>query len=114
MGAQGKAALPAALLAVALRSTTTVVEIPAPGLRGTGDMRIPLAVSGRWLAGALDRITTDNAQQEYYLTDVIGILVDDGHVVAAHKAAPEEGLGINSVDQIEGVERALLNRDSGA
>ena len=30
-----------------------VVEIPAPVLRVTGDMRIPAAVSGRWLAGEL-------------------------------------------------------------
>jgi len=69
--------------------------------------------SGRWLAGALDRITTDNAQGEYYLTDVVGILVADGHRIEAHKASPEEGLGINSVDQIEGVEAALEAR-SGA
>ena len=66
--------------------------------------------SGRWLGGALSRVTTDNAQQEYYLTDVVGLLVDDGHTVAAHIAASEEGLGINSVDQITEVETALLSR----
>ena len=47
----GGVALPATLLVAALRSATTVVEIPAPVLRVAGDMRIPVAVSGRWLAG---------------------------------------------------------------
>lgn len=47
------AALLALPLAVALRSATTVVEIPAPVLRVSGDMRIPAAVSGRWLAREL-------------------------------------------------------------
>jgi bifunctional UDP-N-acetylglucosamine pyrophosphorylase/glucosamine-1-phosphate N-acetyltransferase len=70
--------------------------------------------SGKWLAGALSRITTDNAQGEYYLTDVVAILVADGHRVEAHKASPEEGLGINSVDQVESVEAALRARASGS
>ncbi len=68
--------------------------------------------SGRWLGSALSRISTDNAQGEYYLTDVIAILVGDGLLVAAHHAAPEEGLGINSVDQIADVEAALERRSS--
>lgn len=68
--------------------------------------------SGRWLAGALSRVTTDNAQGEYYLTDVVGILVADGHRVEAHKASAEEGLGINSVDQVASVEAALRARAS--
>ncbi len=66
--------------------------------------------SGRYLDSALSRISTDNAQGEYYLTDVIGILVEDGLGVAAHSADPEEGLGINSVDQIAAVEAALRRR----
>ncbi len=68
--------------------------------------------SGEWLGGALARITTENAQGEYYLTDVIGLLVADGHTVAAHIAPAEEGLGINSVEQIREVEMELLGRSS--
>jgi len=68
--------------------------------------------SGEWLAGVLDRITTDNAQGEYYLTDVVSILVADGHRIEALEASPEEGLGINSIDQITGVEAALEARRS--
>jgi bifunctional UDP-N-acetylglucosamine pyrophosphorylase/glucosamine-1-phosphate N-acetyltransferase len=66
--------------------------------------------SGQWLADALARTGTDNAQGEYYLTDVIGILVGDGRRIEAHQTDPEEGLGINSVDQIAVVEEALRRR----
>jgi len=66
--------------------------------------------SGRWLADALARVGTGNAQGEYYLTDVIAILVGDGRRVDARIAAPEEGLGINAIDQIAGVEAALQRR----
>jgi bifunctional UDP-N-acetylglucosamine pyrophosphorylase/glucosamine-1-phosphate N-acetyltransferase len=66
--------------------------------------------SGRFLPGALSRIGTGNAQGEYYLTDVIGILAGDGHRVEAHIADAVEGLGINSVEQIAEVEAALARR----
>jgi bifunctional UDP-N-acetylglucosamine pyrophosphorylase/glucosamine-1-phosphate N-acetyltransferase len=68
--------------------------------------------SGQWLGGALARLSTANSQGEYYLTDVVGILVADGHLVEAYRAAPEEGLGINSVDQIVGVESVLRARQT--
>lgn len=68
------------------------------------------AFTGQWLAGALARISTENAQGEYYLTDVVGILVGDGHRIEAHQAAAEEGLGVNSIDQLEGVASVLHAR----
>jgi bifunctional UDP-N-acetylglucosamine pyrophosphorylase/glucosamine-1-phosphate N-acetyltransferase len=69
--------------------------------------------AGAWLAGALSSLRTDNAQGEYYLTDVVEILVGDGHRVEAFKAAPEEGLGVNSIDEIAAVEM-VLQRDEAA
>ena len=66
--------------------------------------------SGRWFANALSRIDTNNAQGEYYLTDVIGVLAGDGHRIEAHIARPEEGLGINSIDQLASVEAVLRRR----
>jgi bifunctional UDP-N-acetylglucosamine pyrophosphorylase/glucosamine-1-phosphate N-acetyltransferase len=68
------------------------------------------AFAGRWLADALARVGTGNAQGEYYLTDVIAILAGDGHRIEAYVADPEEGLGINSIDQIAGVESVLRRR----
>lgn len=59
---------------------------------------------------ALSQITADNAQGEYYLTDVIGILVNQRRTVAAVAAAEhQETMGINSraqLAQAEGIIRA--------
>ena len=44
---------------------------------------------------------------------MIGILVGDGHRVEALVGDPEEGLGINSIDQIAEVEAVLRNRKIG-
>jgi bifunctional UDP-N-acetylglucosamine pyrophosphorylase/glucosamine-1-phosphate N-acetyltransferase len=62
------------------------------------------------LPGVLQRIDTSNVQGEYYLTDAVGILVDEGFKAAAHIADPVEGLGINSIDQVAGVEEVLFGR----
>jgi bifunctional UDP-N-acetylglucosamine pyrophosphorylase/glucosamine-1-phosphate N-acetyltransferase len=39
---------------------------------------------GAFLAGALDRLSADNAQREYYLTDLVAIAREDGLPVGAH------------------------------
>lgn len=45
---------------------------------------------------ALHKVTNDNAQGEYYLTDVIEILKNQGEVVAAYKMADfDESMGVN-------------------
>ena len=67
----------------------------------------------RELGPALDEITNDNAQGEYYLTDAIGILRRRGKIVqAVHAASPEEILGVNTPDQLREVEEALARRRS--
>ncbi|WP_293781680.1 bifunctional UDP-N-acetylglucosamine diphosphorylase/glucosamine-1-phosphate N-acetyltransferase GlmU [uncultured Aeromicrobium sp.] len=62
-----------------------------------------LAVEGAFLAPALSRLTPHNAQGELYLTDIVGIAVDDGLPVGAHV--------LEDVWQTEGVnDRAQLAR----
>jgi bifunctional UDP-N-acetylglucosamine pyrophosphorylase/glucosamine-1-phosphate N-acetyltransferase len=54
----------------------------------------------------LGRITNDNAQGEYYLTDVVGLAVNDGIAVnSAQPGAPYETLGVNSRVQQAQLER---------
>jgi len=62
------------------------------------------------LADALGRLTTDNSQGEYYLTDVIGILNDGGHRVNAVVADVVEGAGVNSHGQLAAVAEVLRRR----
>ncbi len=53
------------------------------------------------LRDALSRLTTDNAQGEEYLTDVIALLVADGAVVQAHASPePAETMGVNDRVQL--------------
>ncbi|WP_340005947.1 bifunctional UDP-N-acetylglucosamine diphosphorylase/glucosamine-1-phosphate N-acetyltransferase GlmU [Paenibacillus sp. FSL K6-0276] len=66
------------------------------------------------LFAALEKVTNTNNQQEYYLTDVIGILRSQGDVVLgyqAHDAA--ESIGVNdrlALSEAEGFMRQRINR----
>lgn len=63
------------------------------------------------LAPALRRLTPDNAQGEYYLTDVVAVLHDAGYGVGAEAVAdPVEVAGVNDRAQLAGVERELRAR----
>lgn len=68
----------------------------------TGMMAAPTAWLKRWLA----RLTNDNVQGEYYLTDIVAMAVADGvPVVAAQPASDTEVLGVNSPAQLAELER---------
>ena len=73
----------------------------------TGFMAIP----NRQLKGWLGRLTNANAQNEYYLTDLVGFAVADGEAVATVKA-PEQAQvdGVNSPLQLAALERAYQLR----
>lgn len=66
---------------------------------------------GRLLPGALDRLTNDNAQHEYYLTDVPEILRRDGGKIALYRRElGEQIIGVNTPDQLALTERYLMQR----
>lgn len=68
----------------------------------TGILVAPTAQLKDWLS----RIDNNNAQGEYYLTDIVGLAVADGvSVGAAHPAAGWETLGVNSRVQQAELER---------
>jgi bifunctional UDP-N-acetylglucosamine pyrophosphorylase / glucosamine-1-phosphate N-acetyltransferase len=63
------------------------------------------------LAPALRRVTPDNSQGEYYLTDVIEVLADAGHTVAAMTIEdPAEAQGVNDRAQLAAAEAELRTR----
>jgi bifunctional UDP-N-acetylglucosamine pyrophosphorylase/glucosamine-1-phosphate N-acetyltransferase len=60
-----------------------------------------------WLFKYLDGLSTDNAQQEYYLTDLVGMAFREkvplsGVVIPAHEA-----LGANTLDQLVFLEQYI-------
>jgi len=73
----------------------------------TGVLVAPTAALARWL-GAL---SNDNAQKEYYLTDVVAAAVHDGiEVASAQSADASETLGVNSKAQLAALERLFQGR----
>ncbi|TFY99580.1 bifunctional UDP-N-acetylglucosamine diphosphorylase/glucosamine-1-phosphate N-acetyltransferase GlmU [Ramlibacter rhizophilus] len=74
-----------------------------------------MAVPNRLLRGWLGRLRNDNAQGEYYLTDVVQLAVQDGQpVVALRTQDPLQVEGVNSPLQLAALERALQRRQAEA
>jgi bifunctional UDP-N-acetylglucosamine pyrophosphorylase/glucosamine-1-phosphate N-acetyltransferase len=77
----------------------------------TGFMAVPSAKLKAWLA----RLTNDNAQKEYYLTDIVRFAVADGCAVVASPAGEQvEVEGVNSPLQLAELERAYQLRQARA
>ena len=69
-----------------------------------------LAVATRHLKRWIDELKNDNAQGEYYLTDIIAMAVRDGVQVDTQQPAHEwEVLGVNSKAQLAELERIHQN-----
>ena len=82
----------------------------AIGEVNTGMMVLPTARLAGWLA----RLGNDNAQQEYYLTDVIALAAADGVPVRAVQPADTwETLGVNSKTDLAVLER-IVQRETAA
>jgi bifunctional UDP-N-acetylglucosamine pyrophosphorylase/glucosamine-1-phosphate N-acetyltransferase len=68
------------------------------------------AFESSFLARELPRIGSDNAQGEYYLTDLIKAAVESGAGAVSHITADyTEALGINTLGELSGVEK-MTNR----
>jgi bifunctional UDP-N-acetylglucosamine pyrophosphorylase/glucosamine-1-phosphate N-acetyltransferase len=69
------------------------------------------AFEGAALADAIKRVTTDNKQNQEYLTDVVEIMRGDGHPIGSMLAADAvEIQGINDRVQLAAARRALNDR----
>ncbi|MBV8517733.1 MAG: bifunctional UDP-N-acetylglucosamine diphosphorylase/glucosamine-1-phosphate N-acetyltransferase GlmU [Acidobacteria bacterium] len=65
---------------------------------------------GEHLFDNLRNLKTDNAQKEYYLTDLLQVLRERGHRVGAVVAEPIEALGVNSRSELAQVESEIQRR----
>jgi bifunctional UDP-N-acetylglucosamine pyrophosphorylase/glucosamine-1-phosphate N-acetyltransferase len=76
----------------------------------TGLIACPAGRLAKWIG----RLKPNNAQKEYYLTDIIGLAVKDKVPVAAIAAESEdEVLGINDKAQLAAAEKILRRRRAG-
>ena len=70
-----------------------------------------MAVPTRLLRGWLGRLGNQNAQNEYYLTDIVKFAVEDGVAVVAHQITDAAQVaGVNSPLQLAALERAHQSR----
>ncbi len=75
----------------------------------TGIMAIPVARLEQWLP----RISTNNAQGEYYLTDIIEIALADGCKVLTSSCQDQvEATGVNNRVQLAELERHFQKREA--
>ena len=65
-----------------------------------------MAVKGHYLKNWLANLSSDNAQGEFYLTDIIAMCVDSGFEVNTAQPSEEiEVLGVNNKSQLQDLER---------
>ncbi|WP_157271528.1 bifunctional UDP-N-acetylglucosamine diphosphorylase/glucosamine-1-phosphate N-acetyltransferase GlmU [Azohydromonas aeria] len=77
----------------------------------TGMMAAPTALLQRWVS----QLNNDNAQGEYYLTDIVAMAVAEGVPVVATQASGEtEVLGVNSPLQLADLERRFQRQQAEA
>ena len=69
-----------------------------------------MAVKARDLFPLLARVTNDNAQQEFYLTDIVNIANEDGRKSVVVMTDPFDVAGINSRAQLAEMEHAWQQR----
>jgi bifunctional UDP-N-acetylglucosamine pyrophosphorylase/glucosamine-1-phosphate N-acetyltransferase len=68
------------------------------------------AADAALLFGLVERLRPDNAQGEYYLTDIVGLARADGATVAVVEADEEEVQGVNSRLELSRVEAVAQRR----
>ena len=73
-----------------------------------GLMALPAATLRR----LLDQVTPDNAQGEYYLTDLVALAIAEGTPVEGIAASAEEIFGINDREQLAEAERIFQRREA--
>ncbi len=66
----------------------------------------------QWLWESLPKLSNNNAQQEYYLTDLVEIAVSQNQPIADIQIHPEEAVGINTVEHLEIANKIFLKATS--
>lgn len=65
---------------------------------------------GDWLWKGLEKLTSDNASGEYYLTDLLAKALAGGEAVQTVPVPPDEALGVNTLEQLAIAEALMKAR----
>ena len=55
----------------------------------------------KWLWENIGKLSNHNAQKEYYLTDLAGLAINQGHKIATFPISAYEALGINTPGELK-------------
>lgn len=66
----------------------------------------------RWLWEHLPLLNTNNAGQEYYLTDLIALALAEGREVATASADPLDVMGVNTPDELDRAEEVFNGKQA--
>jgi bifunctional UDP-N-acetylglucosamine pyrophosphorylase/glucosamine-1-phosphate N-acetyltransferase len=66
--------------------------------------------NSEWLWHNIEKLTNDNNQEEYYLTDLVQLACEQGIEINSIKIDPQECLGINTPEQLSLVEALIMQR----
>jgi bifunctional UDP-N-acetylglucosamine pyrophosphorylase/glucosamine-1-phosphate N-acetyltransferase len=61
-----------------------------------------------WLFSHIDNLSNQNKPGEYYITDLVKIAFNEGYLVKTFSIPPQEGMGINSLEELK-IAESLLN-----
>ncbi|MFA6257854.1 MAG: NTP transferase domain-containing protein [Candidatus Paceibacterota bacterium] len=62
----------------------------------------------KWLWENLKTLNTNNAQKEYYLTDLVKIAMKEKNQIQSINIDPHEALGVNSKEELETLEKLIV------
>jgi len=65
-----------------------------------------------WMCSRLAQVDNNNAQEEYYLTDLVKMAVAEGQTIASSSVTPKEGIGVNTPEHRQMAEDILNARKS--
>ena len=97
-----------------------VLRIVEQGEAGPDELALPEVATSIYafrrevLGPALRHVSPDNAQGEFYLTDVVGVLGGMGHRIGCVQAPADETQGVNDRWQLALAERELRSRTNRA
>lgn len=62
----------------------------------------------KWMLENIDALKNENAQGEYYLTDLVEMAVEQGKRISSLEIRPEEAIGINTPEECKVAESVLM------
>lgn len=60
-----------------------------------------------WLFSHVTKLKNENKQEEYYITDLVKMAFDEGRTIQAFSIPPQEGMGVNSQEELQIAEGLL-------